>query len=351
MSLGPQKTSADGSFYGMFGWAQNKYDYTDHFNADPDNPTQELNLNSGFISGFQIKGGAVRNVTDEWSVFGNAGYVSKVPIFDGVIDDNNGAINPDPKNEKFVSFEAGVNFRSMDRGLSFDANLYYTTWKDRTRNVFVRNLTGDNEDGLVNLLGVNARHMGLEMQAAYQPNDLVRFDLAGSVGNWTYLDDVQGTYKPDNRDAATQSFEFFIKDLKVADAPQTQFAYSASFFPIDGMYLSIVGKSFFTHYAAFDPFSRTSQELDASGDVVQSWQAPNYTVVDINTSYRLGDILPAAGDLRVFLNVYNVFDDLYIQDAVDNSRFNAFDKDHDSDDAEVFFGYPRNINLGFQINF
>jgi hypothetical protein len=349
--LQAEKTDADGSFYGMFGWAQNKYDYTDHFRADPANATQELNLNSGWISGYQLKGGVNRNITDEWSLFGNAGLVSKVPIFDGVIDDNNGAINPDPKNEKFVSFEAGANFRSMDRGLSADLNVYHTTWKDRTRNVFVRNLTGDNEDGLVNLLGVDAAHMGFEAKIAYQPSDLIRFDIAGSIGKWTYLDDVTGQYKPDNRDAETQTFEFFIKDLRVADAPQTQFAYSASLFPVDGMYLSIVGRTYRSHYAEFDPFSRTAVETDANGDVLQSWQAPGYTVFDLNLSYRLGDILPAAGDMRIFTNVYNLFDTIYVQDAVDNSRFNGFDGDHDADDAEVFLGYPRNINLGFQINF
>ena len=346
-----EKSDADGSFYGMFGWSQNRYDFTDHFNADPDNPTQEMNINSGYIRGYQLKGGAVRNVTDEWSLFGNAGIVSKVPIFDGVIDDRNGVINADPKNEKFLSFEAGVSFRSMDRGVSMDLNVYHTTWKDRTRNLFVRNLTGDNEDGLVSLQGVDAVHMGIELQTAYQPNDLIRFDVAASVGNWKYLDDVTGTYKPDDRATETKTYDFFIKDLKVSDAPQTQFAYSASFFPLNGMYLSVVGKSYFKHYAQFDPFSRTSAETDSNGDVLQSWQPPNYTVFDINASYRLGDILPSAGDLRVFANVYNVFDTRYIQDAVDNSRYNAFDKDHDADDAEVYFGYARNLNIGFQISF
>ena len=46
-----------------------------------------------------------RNLTATWSVFGNAGYVSKVPIFDGVIDDTRGIVNPQPENEKFFSLE------------------------------------------------------------------------------------------------------------------------------------------------------------------------------------------------------------------------------------------------------
>jgi len=40
---------------------------------------------------------------------------------------------------------------------------------------------------------------------------------------------------------------------------------------------------------------------------------------------------------------------MYIQDAVDNSAYNGFDMDHDSDDAEVFFGTPRWFNAGISI--
>ncbi|MFQ5535863.1 MAG: TonB-dependent receptor [Gemmatimonadota bacterium] len=343
--LQAEKSDRDGSFYGMVGWAQNKYDYTDHFKKGADGG--ELQISSGNISGYQIKGGAVRNVTDEWSLFGNAGYVSKVPIFDGVIDDRNGVKNPNPKNEKFISYEVGVQYRSMDRGVSFDLNLYHTTWKDRTRNVFVRNLEGDGRDGLVNLLGVNARHMGIEAQAAWQPNDLWRFDAAASVGNWKYLDDVTGTYKPDDFQAETQTFNFYIADLKVGDAPQTQFAYAVSLFPAEGFYLRFQGKTFRDHYADFNPFDRST--TDDRG--VQSWSPPGYTVFDLHASYRIADVLPAGGDLRVFANVYNLLDAVYVQDARDNSRFNAWDKDHDADDAEVFLGIPRTFNLGFQVNF
>jgi hypothetical protein len=348
--LQAEKADLDGSFYGMLGWARNSYTFEDFF-AD-DGTGNPLVLESGGLTGFQVKGGAVRNVTDEWSVFANAGYVSKVPIFDGVIDDINGVKLDDPQNEKFLSFEAGVSYRSLNRGVSFDANLYHTTWKDRANNMFVRDLLGDNQDGLVRLLGVDARHMGIEMQGAYQPSDLVRFDLAASIGNWTYLDDVQGQFITDDRQN-TITYDFYIKDLKVADAPQTQFAYSASLFPVDGLYVQAVGKTFGNHYAEFDPFDRTDDEVDADGDRVQSWQPPGYTVFDVHASYSLGDILPVwnGADLRIFANMYNVFDELYIQDAVDNSSFNDFDEDHDADDAEVYLGYPRNINIGFQITF
>jgi len=39
------------------------------------------------------------------------------------------------------------------------------------------------------------------------------------------------------------------------------------------------------------------------------------------------------------------------RDAVDNSRFNAWDNDHNADDAEVFFGLQRTFNIGTTVTF
>jgi hypothetical protein len=345
-----EHVTPEGSFYAMVGANQNSYHFTDFFTDDPEQEgLQHLELESGALTGYQIKGGANRNLTDQISVFANAGYVSKVPIFDGVIDDGAGVKNPDPKNEKFLSFEGGMNFRSLDRAVTFDISFYHTTWKDRTYNLFVRNLEGDNQDGLVNLLGVDARHMGIEAQGAYQPNEYFRFDAAASIGSWKYLDDVTGTYRPDEGSADVETFEFYIEDLKVSDAPQTQFAYSGSVFPIQGLMLQAVGKTYMNHYAAFEPFDRT----DEAEKGIQPWKVPGYTVFDLHASYRLGEVIPVwkGGNVRLFANVFNVFNSVYVQDAVDNSRYNSYDDDHDADDAEVFLGLPRFINLGFEVGF
>ena len=342
-----------GAIWGMAGASQISYTFEDFFAEDPATPGQTLVLESGNITGYQFKGGLTINVSPELTTFANLGYVSKVPIFDGVIDDNDGVLNPDPENEKFTSFEGGLRYRGQGNGISADLNLYSTTWRDRTFNLFVRNLNPDDPtgpDGLVSLLGVDARHNGIEASFAYQPSEYVRFDVAGSVGDWKYLDNVIGQYNPDDQSQETETFEFFIKDLKVADAPQTQIAYAVSLFPAPGLYLRVQGKSFARHWAAFEPFSRTEEELDENGDIIQSWQAPGYSVFDVHAAYSLSEILPSAGNVRLFANIYNVFDEIYVQDATDNSRFNGFDGDHDADDAEIFVGFPRTFNLGFQVS-
>ena len=340
-----ERSNRNGSLYAMGGIVQNAYNFEDFFTAGDDG--SPLVINSGTLRGFQAKGGAMRNLNLEWSVFGNAGYVSKVPIFDGVIDDVNGRKLDDPANERFLSFEGGLQYRSLSRSVSLDLNLYHTTWRDRTVNRFFADLGGEGIDGTVRIYGLDARHSGIEAQAAYQPTSLVRFDAALSLGNWEYLEDVaaQGIIEGTGE---SWNYNLYVAGLKVADAPQRQLALSASLYPASGMYLSGVMKAYGAHYANFDATTR-----DDPSDRAQSWQPPGYTVFDLHWSYRVNDLfrIKYQGDMRFFANMYNVFDALYIQDATDNSRFNGFDYDHDADDAEVYFGYPRNLNVGIQVTF
>ena len=352
--LQAEKSSPAGSFYGMVGWSRNVYDFTDFFTMGPGGGP--LELSSGGLTGYQVKGGAVRNMGPEWSVYGNAGVVSKVPIFDGAIDDINGLKIDNPQNETFLSFEAGTRFRSLGRKFSLDANLYFTQWNDRTSRRFARDFFGEDEDAVIRMLGMDARHMGVEVEAAFQPSDFMRFDGALSLGDWKHTDNIEGSYSAEDRQSETLEYTFFVKDLYVGDAPQFQMAYAVSLFPSGGLFLRLQGKTFGKHYANFDPFSRTT-DVDAG---VQSWRPPGYSVFDLHASYRLSDELsaPFGGNVRLFIHGYNMFDAIYIQDATDNSRFNGYrdsaerergSLSHKADDAEVYLGYPRSFNFGFQI--
>ncbi len=352
--LQAEKSSLAGSYYGMVGISRISYDFVDFFTRGASGGFHEIS--SGGHSGYQVKGGAVRNLGPEWSLYGNLGLVSKVPIFDGVIDDVGGILIDNPKNETFTSFEAGTRFRSLNRGVSLDANVYYTQWNDRSARRFARDFFGEGQDALIALLGMDARHMGLELEAAFQPADFMRFDGAMSWGDWRYTDDVEGSYRAEDRQSATLDYTFYVKDLYVGDAPQIQFAYGLSFFPTGGLYLNMVGRTYAKHYANFDPFSRTTS-ADAG---TQSWSPPGYTVFDFHVSYRLADELsaPFGGNVQLFLHGFNITDKIYIQDATDNSRFNAYRDSaereagrwsHKADDAEVFLGYPRSFNFGFRI--
>ncbi len=244
--------------YGMAGYSMIKYNYTNHFIKDDSG--NKLKANTDWISGLQVKGGASYRFTDNLDVFANAGWVSKVPIFDDVINDRTATKATNPKNEKYISIEGGVNFMGLEGTLALKGNFYYTIWNDKsiTREV----LSEDGTEGIVFIQGVDLFHSGVELEAAYQPLSLLRLDAAISVGNWKYTDDVTGTYKNyslgPGQGEVTETF--YVKDLKAGDAPQTQFAISGSLFPLDGLRAEAVFRHYSDYYALWDPSGRTNPD-------------------------------------------------------------------------------------------
>ncbi|MCB0821322.1 MAG: TonB-dependent receptor [Bacteroidales bacterium] len=342
--------------YGMAGYSMIKYKYTNHFatadtlaNGDPDVNSGELVTEADWIAGYQVKGGLSYRFTETLMGFANVGYVSKVPIFDYVIDDGTGTKAENPENEKFTSIEIGANYTSLNSKFTITGNYYYTLWKDRALSLSYQD--ANKADGIVFITGMEQKHSGFEVEGTYRPIQALGFLFAGSVNNWTYTKDVSGVYK-DYSDANNPDVEynFYTKDLKVGDAPQTQFALGLTVYPAKGLKAQLVGKYYANHYADWDPFSRTTED-----DREQVWKTPSYTVFDFHGFYDL----PLNTDdvkVQVFVHIFNLFDEIYVQDAVDNSSFNAYRVDgaivnpHMADAAEVYLGLPRTFNFGVMVN-
>ena len=138
-------------------------------------------------------------------------------------------------------------------------------------------------------------------------------------------------------------YGYYVKDLKVGDSPQTSFSLIANRRPVRTLNFQVVARQYMNDYSNRDPFGRTDET-----DRTQSWKAPDYFVVDLHANWTVyqGDYFT----VDIFGHVFTT-DEIYVQDALDNSRFNSYDQDHDADDAEVFLGLPRNVNGGFRIRF
>ena len=330
------------SSFAVAGYSSIKYTFEDFFTDDgTGNP---FTASPAPIGGYQVKGGANYRLNDALSVYVSLGTVSKVPVFDGVIDAPTGTIYPDPQNETFIGIESGLNFQSLDRKLTVKLNLYHTTWNDRTE---TRNLVEQSgNDALVSIRGLSALHRGIEGDVAWQPIDLVRFDGAFSIGDWKYTQDVIGSYTLDRSDRnSQQQVSLPLSGVQVGDAPQTQLAYAITALPITGTYITLSGRSYTRHFADFDPAGYN----DPDGKV---WQAPGYTVFDLQAGY---DFEYDRFGVRLFAHIFNVANTFYVQDAVNNSRFHAYPGNGvnmgRADDAEVFLGLPRTFNLGTRITF
>jgi len=332
--------------YGMAGYSMIKYTYTNHFIKET-GTENELTADTKWIGGYQVKGGFSYRFTETVSGFFNAGYVSKVPIFDAVINDQDGTVAADPKNEKFTSFELGGTYTSFDNKLNITLNGYYTTWTDRTNSIGVQ--LQDGSEGFIFLTGMAQTHYGIELEGEYKPIDVLGINFAGSLNHWEYTKDVSGQYK-DYADTATiKKYNYYVNGLRVGDAPQTQFILGLTVYPMKGLRAQILAKHYADHYAYWDPFTRNDET-----DKGQVWKTPAYTVFDLHASYDLPLRTNDYG-VQVFVHVFNLFDELYIQDATDNSAYNGYRGDnneysHQAPAAEVYLGLPRTVNFGVMIN-
>ncbi|MCG8525643.1 MAG: TonB-dependent receptor plug domain-containing protein [Opitutales bacterium] len=340
---GEYKTE-DLTLFGMAGWSQIEYGHENYFKSTTGGPDGDIvRLNPDALDGYQMKAGVRYSFTNEWDGYANIGYFDKVPNVDGVLNDSSSILNPDPQNEKITSAEIGINFSDENGVWALDANLYYTKWEDRT--VVESIQISQDEFGLANLSGVNQTHSGLEIEATYMPIKELRFDAAIGIGNWEYTDDATGSVQEFGGDPL--EYNYYIKDLKVGDQPQKQFVLQSTYYPFDGLSLNLVSKWNGDMYAEFDPTDRTD-----SSDRAQSWKTPAYWVFDAHLNWDTTIDTPWAPlDVTFFVHVFNVFDEIYVAEATDNDGFNAFDRDHDADDAGVFLGLPRYWNTGFRIRF
>ncbi|MFQ6608814.1 MAG: carboxypeptidase-like regulatory domain-containing protein [Fidelibacterota bacterium] len=376
------------SAYGMFGFSTIEYTFTDHFakaenhySSDTDGDGEfdahaegygasskgELQLTPDPISSIQFKGGGMFHVSSEIDVFANYGNVEKVPILDAVIDDNNGTLSKEPANEVFKSFEVGLNYHA---GLmAAKLNYYNTQWIDRTVTLNVNPGQGSSGDtDIIFLKGLDQSHTGIEVELAFQPISMLRLDASFSKGNWEFVDDAKGDYKAYETGTTTE-YVYAVKGLKVGDMPQTSMSLAASVYPIKGLALQAVFNSYDDHYADWDPLSREVDDSDGDGvisddelsaaDRDQSWKAPGYSKVDLHMSYNLPVDLGGV-KLQLFAHIFNALDEVYVQDATDNSRFNGYKiEDEDGNDinshsaarAEVFLGLPRTFNAGLLVRF
>jgi len=335
------------SVFGMGGISTIGYTYHDHFAVDADVVTADN------ITTFQVKGGGVYNLDDRMSAFINTGYVQKPPILDNVIDyDGNVSTNPD--NEKFISNEIGGKYRS---GLVEVKGSYYNTqWKDRNLTKSVTTGQGDSGDtDIIYLTGVNQSHTGFEVESSVALHEMVDLNVAVSVGEWKFDGDAKGDYtemeyNDDNQIIGQTSteYEYALDGLMVGDMPQTAYVGGLTLKPIDGLSVQGLYRWYDNHYSDWSPDAR---EVDDDGaDRAQVWKTPSYGKLDLHLSYKLPEV--AGLDLTLTGHLFNALDNVYIQDAVDNSKYNGYgDKLHLAHNAEVFLGTPRHFNLGLTVNF
>ena len=336
--------------YGMAGFSTIAYSYQDHFTVADEKITADA------ISTMQFKGGAMYDLNDNMSLFANFGITEKPPIMDNVIYFD-GTVASNPANEKFQSLEGGVSYNAGNMGVK--ANYYVTDWKDRNLTKSVTTGQGDSGDtDVIFLTGVNQNHSGLEVEAAMQVIDMLKLNVSMGMGTWKFVEDATGNYQEAEYDSlgnvtgqTSTTYSYALKDLYVGDMPQTGMAFGATLTPISGLSIQALFNYYDNNYSDWSPDAREYSGTDADADRAQVWMAPSYSKLDLHVNFDLTGM--TGMPITAFAHVFNALDEIYVQDAVDNSQYNSWggDVSHDADNAEVFLGSPRYFNLGLTYSF
>jgi len=337
------------SAYGMYGWTIVNYKYINNFLRAAPGSNDPLSVSAKNLTGFQLKGGASYRLTIDHDIFVNAGYVSKVPIYNSVIDYNTNSVAQNIKNERFISFEAGLNSHYFNNNLTVKIDYYYTVWRNQAKTASVTN--ADGSTGIIFLTGMNSLHEGLELETAYQSSHFYRLDGAFSLGYWKYTSDPSGTYQDYANGSEAILYNFYVNGLMVGDAPQTQLALEGTIYPLKGMQFQLVFRYNARYFADWDPFSR----IDPN-DRGQVWKTPWYTIWDLHFNYKLPFDIHGV-KLNLFAHVFNLLNTVYIQDATDDYQYSSYNYamgnpyNHSASDAGVYLGLPRTFNLGINITY
>lgn len=333
------------------------YQRIDHFYYDKAHAKSD---SYNFLGG-TAKLGANYNIDRHNNVYFNVGYISRAPFFSqGVFLSSNvsNAANPDPINEKVFSAEIGYGYSSPV--FSAIVNGYYTKWLDKTTtrsgNIEQGEHAGDRY--YMNMSGVDARHMGVEVNFTYVPTRWLEVTGMLSLGNYEWASNATGYFYNQLgqplKDLAGNLASGILaedhahatlmqKDRKVGGSAQTTAALGVQFRPFKGFRIGADWTVAARNYSDYT-ISASSYSANGTVKVADPWEIPWGNQLDLNASYRfkIGGV-----DATLSGNVHNLFNYNYVVDAYTNSGVdgtwdNAF---------RVFYSFGRTYSMKLRVNF
>lgn len=334
------------------------YQREDKFSYASTNPLAKTDFK--YIPGGDIKLGFNYNINEQHNVFVNGGYYSKQPFFAAVYP-NLSVVNNHVTNEKIEAIEFGYGFRSGIFNANFNA--YYTAWKDRF-------LTGTETDqatnpgGYYSFSGVNEMHKGVELDLTARLLKKLKLNGMISLGDWTYGGNATSNrFNAANEPVAGGTAQtLYLSGVRVGNAAQTVMALGANYEILKGLNVDANINYSERLYGNIVPTNF------ASANNKGALELPGFATTDTGVSYKLA-LGQKLGSLNFRLNVYNVFDRVYINEASTNifaddiktpatgttpaityEQAGALYKGVATGN-KVFFGYGRTWNFGLTYNF
>ena len=308
-----------------------------------------------FMSG-SIKGGVNYNIDNHNNVFFNLGYISRAPYYSGgvfMMSQSSNEINKDAVNEKAFSFELGYGLHL--NWLRLNLNAYYTKWMDKTtsKSGYMNNNT---ELYTMSMTGVNANHMGIELDVLAMPTSYISIRGMLSLGNWKWANNATAYFY----NSATQplanintgavasgvgapdhlKFTLNQDGIHVGGSAQTTAALGADFRIAPTL---TIGADY-TYYARlYADYSLPTYGGGGEFTLKEPWKVPAAGQLDLNVRY---DFNISSCKASIIGTVKNVLNYEYIQDAFYDGTHAGW-----QDAYRVFYAFGRTFSLGMKVAF
>lgn len=312
--------------------------------------------------GYTVKGGLNYNFATYHNVFVNTGYISRAPYFSGgafLQSTTSNEINAKAVNENIFSLELGYGFRW--RYLQATINGYFTKWMNKTmtrsNDYSYNDASGAvvNDRAIINMSGVNARHMGIELELKSTPADWLELTVMLSLGDWQWdsnpigyyynslgqpLADLKGTIADAIGSGNHAWSQLNLKGIKVGGSAQTTYNIGATLKPVKDLRIGLTLNGMSRLFADYT-INSNNLIVNKPYNFTQPWQVPGSAVVDLNASYKFKF---AGTNATISGTCQNLFDQVYIADATNGS-------DGTWRTARVFYGFGRTWTARLKINF
>lgn len=312
--------------------------------------------------GYTVKGGLNYNFATYHNVFVNTGYISRAPYFSGgafLQSTTSNEINAKAVNENIFSLELGYGFRW--RYLQATINGYFTKWMNKTmtrsNDYSYNDASGTvvNDRAIINMSGVNARHMGIELELKSTPADWLELTAMLSLGDWQWdsnpigyyynslgqpLADLKGTVADSIGSGNHAWSQLNLKGIKVGGSAQTTYNIGATLKPVKDLRIGLTLNGISRLFADYT-INSDNLIVNKPYNFTQPWQVPGSAVVDLNASYKFKF---AGTNATISGTCQNLFDQVYIADATNGS-------DGTWRTARVFYGFGRTWTARLKINF
>lgn len=340
------------------------YKRIDHFYYD------ETNNESALVSfaGGTIKTGFNYNINNWNNVFVNVGYISRAPKFSyGAFMSSNtsNVLNVNAKNEQVASAEVGYGFHNEI--INVMVNGYFTEWMDKA--MTKTGTTDQQEEYFMNMTGVNARHMGIEVELKARPTKWLELSAMFSWGDWTwdsdsvkgYMFDEKGTplafNEKQNGVTSTPASAIGAEDhawamvnmkgIHVGGSAQTTANVGIMFKPFKGFRIGGEYTLQARNYSYYS-FNGSNLNVGKSMSVIEPLILPVGGALDLRASYHF-----EIGKCNATIsgNINNLLDQYYIEKAWNPSSISSTGGEANMDNIHFFYSYGRTFNLRLKLAF